>query len=65
VIPAFLGVYCIYTAIRKGPVLILEEGPRKYKLRLRQVVKNNLALDLEKHLDSYLGGRLIVDKPMT
>ena len=64
VIPAFLGIYCIYTAARKGPVLILEEGTRKYRLRLRAVVKTNVATDLEKYLTRQLGARLIIATPM-
>ena len=64
ILPAFLGVYCIYIAMRKGPVLILEEGNKKYKLRLRSVVKNNLAPEFEKYLRSKLGMKLTVDGSM-
>ena len=60
----FLGVYCIYIAVRKGPVLQLEEGNKKYKLRLRSVVKNNLVPEFEKYLRSKLGMKLTVDGSM-
>ncbi len=62
IIPAFLGVYCMYIALKKGPVLTLEEGNKKHKLRLRSVVKNNLTLEFEKYLNSKLGIRLLVDR---
>ncbi len=64
IIPAFLGIYCIYTSAKKGPVLIVEEGTRKYKLRLHTVVKNNLASDFEDYLTRQLGARLAIAKSM-
>jgi hypothetical protein len=64
IFPAFLGVYCIYIAVRKGPVLQLEEGNKKYRLRLHSIVKNNLAIEFEKYLGSKLGLKLIVDGSM-
>jgi hypothetical protein len=64
VIPAFLGFYCIFIALKKGPVLKLEERNKKYKLRLRSVVKNNLLLEFEKYLRSKLGMKLTVDGSM-
>jgi hypothetical protein len=60
IIPAVLGVYCIYIAARKGPVLLLDEGAKKHKLRLRAVIKNNLVDDFEKYLAGQLGARFVV-----
>jgi len=65
IIPAFLGIYCIYIGLRKGPVLILEEGGRKYKLRLRSAVKKGVADEFERYLNLRLGRRLVVAESMT
>ena len=64
VIPAFLGIYCIYTALRKGPVLRLEEGGKEHKLRLRSIFRNELAFEFEKYLSRQLGPKLSVDRSM-
>jgi hypothetical protein len=58
VIPAFLGIYCILIAVKKAPVLKLEAGKRKYKLRLRSVIKNDLAIEFEEYLSRKLGSKL-------
>ncbi|HWK08349.1 MAG TPA: hypothetical protein VNS58_32205 [Puia sp.] len=61
IIPAFLGVYCTYIALKKGPVLKLEEGKKKHKLRLRSLAKNNLSFEFERYLNKQLGTKLQVD----
>jgi hypothetical protein len=62
VIPAFLGIYCIYIAVKKAPVLKLEEGNRKHKLRLRSVIRNGQAIEFETYLNRKLGAKLQTDQ---
>jgi len=61
VIPAFLGIYCIYIAIRKGPMLRLETETKSHKMRLRSFFKNDQSIELEKYLAQHLGSRLCVN----
>lgn len=62
VIPFLLGAWCLYAAIRKGPILRLEEGNRIHKLRLRSAVKRKLTTELEDCLRKYLGPAFRVDQ---
>ena len=62
--PAALGIYCIYIALRKGPVLILKEQGETHTLRLRTAVKKGLAFDCEKFLIRHLGHKLMTATPM-
>lgn len=64
VIPGFLGVYCIYIALRKGPVLKLEEGRKEHKLRLRSIFRDEQAFEFERYLSRQLGPKLTVDRSM-
>ena len=60
VIPGVLGIYCIYIAIRRGPVLILKAGTRTYRLLLRTIIRNDQAFEMEDYLNAQLGGKLVV-----
>jgi hypothetical protein len=61
VIPGFIGIYCIYTAARRGPLLILQKGNRIYRLRLRSAVRNNSIGELGRFLSEKLGTSLQMD----
>jgi hypothetical protein len=58
VIPGLLGIYCVYSAIRKGPVLTVAADKATYKLRLRAIEKGNQLPELTKYLDAKLKLRL-------
>ena len=62
VLPAAIGVYCLYTGLRKGPVLLLSIGNSVQKLRLRSLYKQGVMPDVEKYLDRKLGRELIVER---
>jgi hypothetical protein len=64
IIPAFVGIYCIYISLKKAPILKLEEGSRKYKLRLKSVIKNNQAFEFANYLNQHLGSKVNVDASM-
>ena len=54
ILPGFIGIYLIYIATKKGPVLIIESGSKKRKLRLRDFTKDNKIINVI----SYLGEKL-------
>jgi hypothetical protein len=62
IIPAFLGIYCIYIAVRKGPVLKLEVGDKRHKMRLHSIYKNNQSFELERYLEQQLGTRFYMNR---
>ena len=39
VLPAMIAIYLLIQGLKKGPVLLVETTNRKYKLRLRDIVK--------------------------
>jgi len=53
------GIYCIYTPLRKGPVLLLDDGTSSYKLRLRAVYKSKMAGGVENYLRDRLGPKYV------
>jgi hypothetical protein len=61
VIPALFGVYCIYMAVKKKPILKLEAAKNTYKLRLRSVIKKGQYAEFEKYLNLRLQSRLHID----
>lgn len=61
VIPGFLGIYCLYTALRRGPLLVLQKGNRIYRLRLRSAVRDNSIGELGAFLSEKLGTPLPMD----
>lgn len=65
IVPACLGIYCIYSALRKGPILILKEGKKTYRLRLRAAVRKGQGYDFESYLDKQLGARLFIAESIT
>lgn len=60
-IPAALGIYCIYAALRRSPVLIVKEAGRTYRLRLRATVKESQTAEMERLLKTYLVSTLEID----
>jgi len=60
VIPAALGIYCLFSALKKAPVFKLEDGKMSHKLRLRSFLKNNQYPELRSYLNTKLGPRLYV-----
>jgi hypothetical protein len=50
------GVYCIYMAIKKVPLLLIEAGNKKYKLSLGDSIKKQR----KENLKAYLTGKLSV-----
>jgi hypothetical protein len=59
-LPACVGVYCIYIALRKGPILTLKEGRQTHRLRLRDMVRNGQVAAFEAYLTKRLGARLML-----
>jgi len=55
-LPFLVGVYCIYIAIKKVQLLLIETGNKKYKLSLEDAIKKNQV----ENLKAYLTGKLSV-----
>jgi hypothetical protein len=58
VIAGALGIYCVYSALKKGPVLKIVAGNKIYKLRLRSIIKGNQYPGLANYLETKLGSKL-------
>jgi len=56
-----LGIYCVYSSLRKGPILKLEDEHTTHKLRLREIYKKKMVPEFEKFLRDQLGPRLLID----
>jgi len=61
VLPGLDGLYLIYIAIKKGPVLIIEAGNKKHKLRLRSFVRSNKIIDVRNYLVNKLSHNLSIE----
>ena len=64
IIPAFVGIYCLYISLKKGPLLKLEESNKKHKLRIKAVIKNNQAFEFGNFLHQHLASKINVDESM-
>jgi len=60
-LPALIGSYLIYIAIKKRPILIIKSGKMKQKLRLREFIRNNKIEDLKNYLSQKLSYKLSID----
>jgi hypothetical protein len=60
IFPMLLGVYCIFVALKKAPILQVKGKSTVYKLRLKEVVKRNETLQLIQYLQSKLKHRLVI-----
>jgi len=61
VIPAVLGIYLIWIATRKGPVLTIRSKEGNRKMRLREFEKSNKLNDLKIYLSEILSSRLLIE----
>ena len=59
--PALIGFYFVYTCIRKGPLLQIEQGNRSYKLSLREVQMNGGSEELKRYLRQKLSIKLAIE----
>ena len=59
--PALIGLYLIYACIRRGPILQVEQGSARYKLRLREIQKSNQAESIKLFLSEKLSSKLIIE----
>ena len=58
VLPGLVGIYLIYISVKKGFVLIIEAGGKKYKLRLRDFIKDNTKETVIKYLTEKLSYKI-------
>ena len=58
VLPGLVGIYLVYIAVKKGIVLIIETGSKKYKLRLRDFIKDNTKEKVIKYLTAKLSYKI-------
>jgi hypothetical protein len=58
--PALIGLYLVYASFKKGPILQVEQGNVRYKLRLRETQKNNQTENLKLFLCEKLSSKLII-----
>ncbi|MEP6611635.1 MAG: hypothetical protein ABJA76_07110 [Mucilaginibacter sp.] len=63
VFPLLLGFYCIYIAVKKVPLLIIEFNSEKHKLSLQDVINAGQMAPLEAYLKEKLRERFY-DSPM-
>ena len=54
VLPLLLGLYCIYIAVKKVPLLIIELKGEKHKLSLRDIINAGQTAALEAYLKEKL-----------
>jgi hypothetical protein len=54
VLPLLVGLYCIYIAVKKVPLLIIELKSEKYKLSLRDIISDGRMQVLETYLKEKL-----------
>jgi hypothetical protein len=57
-----VGAYLIYVSLRKGPVLIIEYGKEKHKLRLRDFEKNKRKQEVITYLIKKLSHKISVEE---
>jgi len=57
VLPVLLGGYCIYIAVKRVPLLIVELKGEKYKLNLKDFIKGGGTMGLETYLKEKLRER--------
>jgi hypothetical protein len=60
--PALIGLYLVYASIKRGPILQIEQGRARYKLRLKEIQKNNQAENLKLFLCEKLSSKLIIEE---
>lgn len=65
VFPGLLGAYCLFIALKKGPMFTIEEGSAKHKLRLSSFFNNRKSNELISYLNAKLHGRLHVKTMLT
>jgi hypothetical protein len=58
VLPAIVGFYLIYIAVKKGPILIIDAGNKRYKLRLRDFIKKSKMYEVRDFLSQKLSYKL-------
>jgi hypothetical protein len=61
VIPALMGFYMIWTALRRGPILFIETNTTNHQLRLREFKKNGNAAELLTYLSNNLYNKVYVE----
>ena len=64
ILPGFFGIYFIYIATRKGPVMIIEAGNKKYKLRLKDLMRDNKINYIVNYLSEKLSYKLSVQNEL-
>ena len=63
VLPTLVGFYCIYIAIKKVPLLIIELNDEKHKLSLQDIINSGRLHVLETYLKEKLRDKFY-DSPM-
>lgn len=61
VLPGLVGIYLVYIAVKKGIVLIIDTGTKKYKLRLRDFIKDNTKEKVIKYLTEKLSYKISLE----
>lgn len=56
--PGLIGSYLVYAALKRGPILQLEQGGTKYKLRLREVQRSSEIESMKLFLNKKLSSRM-------